>query len=457
MQNNNVPWVEELFQKYRNNFDVLNSLFKKKGVNNYYGNVKVKGEVFTRFAYFDQVTDLTVHSCGQDSYPKELAASYNATQYYVLSNEQKQVLSKRFESFETNLIFFDEAVRVAKGFWIEYLSSKNWETYFNQTPRRPELILNFTGQVGDILGLIVTDYSKQVIELAGTPLFKKIEGADGPRVRLGVISDYFLFLFMKKHYACFHFESTKCIICEREFYPQCDREWVNRVPPVFCQFCLQMGFSASTDFYKRMGFSAQERKENFIEGVKVYSDYFGFIPPVGYQKRKAIQQLNQAGIPIEELIYAIKVSSLLPWTGTINEMFGSWAHFLEEAELLSQRQRGRGGHQSIASDGHLCLSMGERAICEFLTKNGIAHSREPMYPFDKTLNPNGLLRGDFYVDGVIIEFAGMMSNPEYASKMKNKSKLAKKKGIPWLKLETSKLDELQEMLPFIDSKRVSRE
>ena len=271
------------------------------------------------------------------------------------------------------------------------------------------------------------------------------------RSRKGVISDYFLQLFMKKHYKCEHFEPTKCFICERVFYPQCDREWVNRVPPVFCQLCLQMGFSASTDFYKRMGFSIEEREENFIEGVRIYSDFFGFIPPVGYQKRKTIQQLNQAGITLEELSYAIKVSSLLPWTGTVTEMFGSWAHFLEKAGLLSQRQKGRGGHQSIASDGHLCLSMGERAVCEFLAKNGIEHSREPKYPFDENLNPNGLLRGDFYVDGVIIEFAGMMSNPEYASKMKNKSKLAKKNGIPWLKLETAKIDDLREILILIDS------
>jgi len=455
VQDNNLLWVEELFQKYRNNFDVLDALFKKKGISNSYGDVKVKGEVFTRFAYFDQTIDLTVHSCGQDSYPKELEGRYNATQYYLLSNTQKQELSKKFESFQINLTLFDEAVQVAKGFWIEYLSSRNWETYFNQTPRRPELILNFTGQLGDILGLIVSDYSKQVLEIAGTPLFKKIDGTDGPRVRQGVISDYFLFLFMRKYYLCSHFESTTCIICTRKFYPQCDREWVNRVPPVFCQLCLQMGFSASDDFYKRLGFSTQERRENYIEGVRAYSEYFGFIPAARYQKRKVIQHLHQAGIPIEELIYAMKVSSLLPWTGTIKQMFGSWSHFLNEAGLLSQKQKGRGGHKSIASDGHLCLSMGERAICEFLTKKGIAHSKEPMYPFDETLNPNGLLRGDFYVEGVIIEFAGMMSNSDYASKMKNKSKLAEKKKIPWLKLETADLDDLLEILPFIDSKKVS--
>ena len=186
--------------------------------------------------------------------------------------------------------------------------------------------------------------------------------------------------------------------------------------------------------------------------MQIYSDYFGFIPPVGYQKRKVIQQLNQSGIPLTDLVYAIKVSSMLPWTDTVKEMFGSWAHFLEGSGLLSQRQRGKGGHQSIATDGHLCLSMGERAICEFLTKNNIFHDKEPMYPIDEKLNPNGLLRGDFLIDTLIIEFAGMMSNPEYAARMKAKEALAKSRNIPWLKLETSKLDDLDEMLSLIKSK-----
>ena len=151
----------------------------------------------------------------------------------------------------------------------------------------------------------------------------------------------------------------------------------------------------------------------------------------------------------------MKVSSLLPWTETIKEMFGSWAHLLEESGLLSQRQRGRGGHQSFASDGHLCLSMGERAVCEFLTKNNVVHEREPMYPFDEKLNPNGLLRGDFLVGRLIIEFAGMMSNTDYAARMKTKEKLAKSRDIPWLKLQTSTLDDLNEMLANINAKLTS--
>ena len=75
-----------------------------------------------------------------------------------------------------------------------------------------------------------------------------------------------------------------------------------------------------------------------------------------------------------------------------------------------------------------------------------------MYPIDEKLNPNGLLRGDFLIGDLIIEFAGMMSNPDYSARMKIKEKLAKSRNIPWLKLETSKLDGLNEMLALINSK-----
>jgi hypothetical protein len=78
-----------------------------------------------------------------------------------------------------------------------------------------------------------------------------------------------------------------------------------------------------------------------------------------------------------------------------------------------------------------------------------------MYPFDEVFNPNGLLRGDFLIGDLVIEFAGMMSNPDYAERMKTKEKLAKAKKIPWLKLETSSLDDLNEMLIKIETKLAS--
>ena len=46
----------------------------------------------------------------------------------------------------------------------------------------------------------------------------------------------------------------------------------------------------------------------------------------------------------------------------------------------------------------------------------------------------------------------MMSNKEYAERMKQKSKLAKSKGIPWVKVEGSQLEDLDLMLEAIQIK-----
>ena len=75
-----------------------------------------------------------------------------------------------------------------------------------------------------------------------------------------------------------------------------------------------------------------------------------------------------------------------------------------------------------------------------------------MYPYHEVLNPNNLLRGDFLVNGTIIEFAGMMSNPDYASRMETKQKLAKTLKLKWMKLEAASLNDLDKMLEKIKSK-----
>lgn len=449
MSDGSASTVEALFKSYRSNFEILESLLSKKGIglDEVSRQIKVKGETFGPTDLFEGPWDWTLHTCNEEPHPLGLMySSYfqNHWTYDVkLSSEQTKLLNEEFEKLVFDLDKFQNAVNLVKGFWPDYLQD-------SETVNAEGLEVS-SQQQGDVLSRITSNYNSVVATLFESKQFKKIESFS-PLERRGIIADKLFEKFAYKYYKCQHFAQVQCCICKQEFLPQINREWIGKIPPLFCGKCVAMAFSASTDFYKRLGFSAEERKTNFIKGVIEYSEYFGFIPPVGYQKRKVIRQLNKVGIPQEELMYAMKVSSLLPWTGTVKEMFGSWAHFLEEAGLLSQRQRGRGGHQSIASDGHLCLSMGERAICEFLSKNSISHEREPMYPTDEKLNPNGLLRGDFLIGELIIEFAGMMSNQDYAERMKIKEKLAKSRKIPWLKLETSKLDDLNEMLSLIKSK-----
>jgi hypothetical protein len=457
----------EKFQEYRAKYELLKSVYEKKGreIRSNEARLKVKGETFFSDALMSELFDFAFHNCGKITYPENLTPnnSLDSTET-VLSDEQREILKKLFTSISYDKEPINAAFDRYRGLWVRGLSEELIKRKKN---------LNISGQHGDILSLASSEFEKLIRELPKTKEFKKIEYQQesgyvfdpdegtfskdfstrslDPRERSGEISKYLLHLYIEEHFKCLHFDKSICRLCGDEFYPQTVHEWPGRVPPDYCSVCLEMSFSGSTEFFRLLGFTEEERRDNFVQGIKIYTEYFGFIPRVGTAKRKVLAQLHDSGVVGDDLDMALRVSSLLPWHETAKEMFGSWAHLLEAAGLLEHRQRGRGGHQSIGSDGHLCLSMGERAICEFLTKRAIDHSKEPMYPSDEKLNPNGLLRADFKVGPILIEFAGMMADKEYAERMNIKSKLAKKYKIPWVKVESSQLEDLDLMLQELNS------
>lgn len=103
--------------------------------------------------------------------------------------------------------------------------------------------------------------------------------------------------------------------------------------------------------------------------------------------------------------------------------------------MLERSKTTYGGYRSISSDEHLCLSIGERLICEALTSWEISHEKEPIYPFDAELNPKMNLRADFKVKSTLIEYAGRMSNEAYAKQIAKKIALARKKSIKLIILD----------------------
>ena len=91
--------------------------------------------------------------------------------------------------------------------------------------------------------------------------------------------------------------------------------------------------------------------------------------------------------------------------------------------------RGARGFTSVASDGHLCLSLIERQVDDYMTSNGIEHEKEVPYPTDSSLNSTGL-RADWRLrDGALVEAFGMPAVQAYADKMEIKRALAKKSGM----------------------------
>ncbi len=123
-----------------------------------------------------------------------------------------------------------------------------------------------------------------------------------------------------------------------------------------------------------------------------------------------------------------------------------WTKVLHGAGLLKDGYRASRGVVMVAADDHLCMSMLEKAVDDFMFKNGIEHSREPHYPFDPELNPRTLRRGDFLLaDGTLVEVWGFPKDAVYAAKMAEKRKLAARHNMQLVGVTAADLPRLAEI------------
>ena len=124
-----------------------------------------------------------------------------------------------------------------------------------------------------------------------------------------------------------------------------------------------------------------------------------------------------------ERLTLFKLLQRKPCFHRINELFGSWLEALIEAELLENGARPTGrGTQCLARDGHLCLSLAEKTIDDFLSARGIPHEKETAYP-------EGHFRADFTVKDIVIEYFGLMGDVKYEAKAMLKQELCRKHGL----------------------------
>jgi len=125
----------------------------------------------------------------------------------------------------------------------------------------------------------------------------------------------------------------------------------------------------------------------------------------------------------------------------------SWLRLLIDAGILGSGtlQTSR-GFRCIAKDGHICNSLVELEIDNWLHDHGLQHEKEPPYPVHMTLNPNKRLRADFLVKGIYLEYAGLMDDPSYAAKMEAKRQLAKDKSMKLLVIEPRHMKGIEKLL-----------
>jgi hypothetical protein len=120
----------------------------------------------------------------------------------------------------------------------------------------------------------------------------------------------------------------------------------------------------------------------------------------------------------------------------------AWTDWLAQAGLLTDGVRTGRGVTAIAKDGHLCRSLLERQVDDFLHDNGIEHEPEPYYPYDPADNVNGC-RADWKLsDGTFVEALGFTKDPAYMARARIKIALAERHGIPVVTVTHADLDKL---------------
>lgn len=102
-----------------------------------------------------------------------------------------------------------------------------------------------------------------------------------------------------------------------------------------------------------------------------------------------------------------------------------WFGVLQEVGLVGTVWRPSLGTWCRAADGHLCRSLLEKSIDDWLSRHGIVHECEPYWPKHPTLNPSGLKRADWVLsDGSYVECAGLLERKDYVKKIVEKRELA---------------------------------
>ena len=248
---------------------------------------------------------------------------------------------------------------------------------------------------------------------------------------------------------CPHFDEISCLLCGRKSKPDLIHNLSMNLPNEICAWCVKV-----IDYHDQPLFEAgktpgQIRSEG-INGFQLAVSWLDFpywrSPTLS---RKLIQSLNlrnQSAIRVREL------SSVLASMPRHLCGYESDLHFLKAAglEQISQPHNGR-GKKTISSCDHLCLSMGEREICEYLNARGVPHDREPVYgelAEGEISAAFGAMRGDFLVGQTVIEYAGMSGNADYDEKMDLKIALCASFGVDLIVIYPNELGDLEAKLNF---------
>jgi hypothetical protein len=161
-------------------------------------------------------------------------------------------------------------------------------------------------------------------------------------------------------------------------------------------------------------------RQTIVAWVATLAEILGRVPPAALMTPRAS---DLGPLSTEQRIRFLDHVRVRPGEAVIRRRLGSWLNALVVAGVLPDgTRRTSRGTQSVAVDGHICYSIGEKTIDDFLTTNGVDHEREPSYP-------QGRYRGDFLIAGAIVEYFGLAGSPTYDAKTEEKLRLCAEAGV----------------------------
>ncbi|HRJ57849.1 MAG TPA: hypothetical protein PLV64_16275 [Anaerolineales bacterium] len=211
-------------------------------------------------------------------------------------------------------------------------------------------------------------------------------------------------------------QKKKCPLCSNDFIedslpmPIIERLGIDRLD--FCSPCLK------DLIFQGSGKNTVSQKK-IIKYIQDLVTLIGRVPPQNFGERVG----DLLDLTNDERLALLQLFTKKPNEKSVKQKLGSWLNALIQAGVLEDgTRRASRGIQTIAKDGHICLSLGEKTIDEYLYSHGIFHEKEPRYP-------EGNFRADFKVGDTFIEYFGLTGNPEYDTKTKEKIHLCKKHNI----------------------------
>lgn len=427
--------------------------------------------------------DEAIHFCGQKTYPQFLEPKLRVGTYYEVDWTESE-LDAISTFVKLNVVVSDKMINEIDelgGLWRLLLEQESHEKDFygaglkNWVPLEAE-IPGISKKIENLIDSKCLSEIKYQVDEEGArvkqsiansleslrdkrkldvddELISSLRDYQRPEItRVEVSQNVYLQILreiMKYQGSCKHFDERACASCGSHFYPQTN-PFVPFVGLNFCSICyfIASGLGDSYDKYMKSLKRVSEKREFAITTLRAFVSATGILPNSDYKPDRMLRKSLLKNVEPSEATTLLKAICIAPRPSAIKKtIFPSWAHLLDAAGLLEGSFNSNSlGRRSISRCGHLCLSLGERAICELLFRRKIAHSREPLYPVHEVHNPNGKSRADFLVGNLWIEFAGLKGKPDYDDRMEKKVALATELKIDLLVIEPSHLESLDKLI-----------